>query len=102
MVGPASATDVASVSHSDQYDPNLVNNTASASEAPQQADLIVVNTVVARTAPNVGDVITYTVTVTNNGPQPDRDERLACRRRFAVRGVLHLHQRRRFLRQRVR
>ena len=68
VVSAASATDVASVSHSDQYDPNLVNNTASVTEVPQQADLAVVNTV-STPAPNLGDTITYTVTVTNNGPQ---------------------------------
>ena len=56
-----------SISHSDQFDPNLVNNTASVSETPQQADLVVTNTLNA-TTPNVGDTVTYTITVHNSGP----------------------------------
>ena len=67
VVTSAPTTLTASVSHSDQYDPNLVNNTASVSEAPQQADLVVTNTLNA-TAPNVGDTVTYTITVHNSGP----------------------------------
>ena len=67
VTSPAVTTDTASVSHSDQYDANLVNNTASVTETPQQADLVVANTVSAST-PNVGDTVTYTVTVMNSGP----------------------------------
>ena len=67
VTSPAVATDTASVSHSDQYDANLVNNTASVTETPQQADLVVANSISAST-PNVGDTVTYTVTVFNSGP----------------------------------
>ena len=45
------------MTHSDQFDPNLVNNTASVSETPQQADLAVTNTL-SSTIPNVGDTVT--------------------------------------------
>src|SRR5947199_210290 len=57
----------ASVSHSDQFDPNTANNTATASETPQRSDLALTKTV-DKPRPNVGDVITFTVTLTNNGP----------------------------------
>ena len=76
VTSPAATTDTASVSHSDQYDPNLVNNTASATEAPQQADLAVTDTISAST-PNVGDVVTYTVTVANSGPNTATNVSLA-------------------------
>ena len=55
------------MSHSDQFDSNLVNNTASVKETPQQADLVVADSINSST-PNVGDTVTYTVTVMNAGP----------------------------------
>ena len=67
VLSPDAQTNTASVSHSDQFDPNLANNTATASINPQQADLQVSKTVSDPT-PNVGDTVTYTITVTNNGP----------------------------------
>ena len=63
----SSQTNTATISHSDQFDPNTGNNTASATETPQQADLALSKSVNNPT-PNVGDTITYTITLTNNGP----------------------------------
>jgi len=64
---PNPAVNTATISHADQYDPNLSNNTASAPASPQQADLVVVKTV-DNASPNVGDTITFTVRVNNTGP----------------------------------
>src|SRR5262249_22729815 len=61
------STSTAFVSHSDQYDVNLVNNTSTVKETPQQADLVVSNAL-SNTAPNVGDKVTYTISVKNSGP----------------------------------
>jgi uncharacterized repeat protein (TIGR01451 family) len=69
VTSASAATNTATITHSDQFDPDLTNNTASATETPQQADLIVGKTV-SNTTPNVGDVITYTVTLSNAGPDP--------------------------------
>ena len=67
MVSPAAATNTATITDADQFDPNTANNTASATETPQQADLALTKTVSDPT-PNVGDTITFTVTLTNTGP----------------------------------
>jgi uncharacterized repeat protein (TIGR01451 family) len=67
VASPAARTNTASISHSDQFDPDPGNNQASATETPQQADLAV-RKAVSNPRPNVGDVITYTVIVTNDGP----------------------------------
>jgi uncharacterized repeat protein (TIGR01451 family) len=67
VVSPDAQTNTATVSHSDQFDPNPGNNSAAATETPQQADVAVSKTVSDPT-PNVGDTITYTITVSNNGP----------------------------------
>jgi uncharacterized repeat protein (TIGR01451 family) len=67
VVSASTQTNTASVSHSDQFDPNSNNNAASASETPQQADLALTKTV-SNATPNVGDTITFTVTLTDNGP----------------------------------
>src|SRR5262249_21379869 len=67
VVSPAAQINTASISHSDQFDPNLGNNTASATATPQQADLALSKTV-DDTTPNVGDTITFTVTLANLGP----------------------------------
>ena len=69
VVSPNAQTNTATISHSDQFDPDTANDTASATETPQQADLAVTKTVSDAT-PNVGDTITYIVTVTNLGPDP--------------------------------
>src|SRR5262249_17896973 len=55
----------ATVTRSDQFDPNTGNNSGGVLETPQQADLQVSKTVDNPT-PNVGDTITYTITLTNN------------------------------------
>jgi uncharacterized repeat protein (TIGR01451 family) len=57
----------ATISHSDQFDPDLTNRTAKSLVNPQQADLALAKTV-NNARPNVGDVITFTVTLTDNGP----------------------------------
>ncbi len=66
---PSAQTNTATISHSDQFDPNTGNNSGSATETPQQADLSLTKTVDDPT-PNVGDTVTSPVTLTNNGPSP--------------------------------
>src|SRR5262249_25996168 len=44
VVSPNSQTNAATVSHSDQFDPDTTNNAASATVTPQQADLALVKT----------------------------------------------------------
>ncbi|TVX99085.1 S-layer homology domain-containing protein [Cohnella terricola] len=67
VASPAEQTNIATISHADQFDPNPGNNTSSATVNLQQADLSVTNTVNNAT-PNVADTIIFTVTVTNHGP----------------------------------
>ncbi|OKO66810.1 DUF11 domain-containing protein, partial [Bradyrhizobium sp. AS23.2] len=67
VVGSGSQTNTATISHSDQFDPNPGNNSASATVTPQQADLQLTKTV-SNPTPNVGDTITFTVTLSNVGP----------------------------------
>jgi uncharacterized repeat protein (TIGR01451 family) len=68
LVASANArTNIASISHSDQFDPSSANNTASATETPPQADLGLSNNV-SNPHPNVSDTITFTLTLTNHGP----------------------------------
>jgi uncharacterized repeat protein (TIGR01451 family) len=67
VVSPNAETNTATITHSDQFDPNTGNNSAGATVTPQQSDLVVGKRVSDPT-PNVGDTITYTVTVTNDGP----------------------------------
>jgi uncharacterized repeat protein (TIGR01451 family) len=67
VVSQAAQTNIASINHSDQFDPNTANNTASATETPQQSDLHLTKTV-SNAAPNVGDTVTFTVTLSNTGP----------------------------------
>src|SRR5262249_35074774 len=67
VVAPTPATNTATISNSDQFDPNLGNNSASATITPQLADLALTKSVNNPT-PNVGDTVTYTVTALNPGP----------------------------------
>ena len=66
VAGPL--TNTASVSASDQIDPNPSNNSAGASlNAGASADLAIEKTV-DNSTPNVGDTVTFTITLSNNGP----------------------------------
>jgi uncharacterized repeat protein (TIGR01451 family) len=67
VTAPNSATNVATVTAVDQFDPNPANNSSSATITPQQADVSVTKTVDNPT-PNVGDTVTFTLTVGNAGP----------------------------------
>src|SRR5262249_19337036 len=67
VASPDAMTNTATVSHSDQFDPNAGNNSGSAIVTPQKADLALTKTV-SNATPNVGDTVIFTVTLTNNGP----------------------------------
>src|SRR5262249_22943288 len=67
VTGPSPAANTASISHSDQFDPDTSNNSDTASVNPLQADLEMTKTVDNPT-PNVGDTVTFTIALTNNGP----------------------------------
>ncbi|WP_283808449.1 Ig-like domain repeat protein [Bradyrhizobium sp. AS23.2] len=67
VVGSGSQTNTATISHSDQFDPNPGNNSASATVTPLQADLQLTKTV-SNPTPNVGNTVTFTVTLSNAGP----------------------------------
>jgi uncharacterized repeat protein (TIGR01451 family) len=69
VVSPDAQTNTATISHSDQFDPNLANNSSSVTVTPQQADLSITETVTNAT-PNVGDAITFTITLRDLGPDP--------------------------------
>ncbi|HEU5089706.1 MAG TPA: DUF11 domain-containing protein, partial [Roseiflexaceae bacterium] len=60
-------TNQASITASDQPDPNSANNSASASLGGQLADLMITKTVDNDITP-VGSQVTFTIVVTNNGP----------------------------------
>src|SRR5262249_42327503 len=67
VVSPNPSTNTASISHSDQFDPNTANNSATTSTNPLVADLALAKSV-SNAAPNVGDTVTFTITLTNSGP----------------------------------
>src|SRR5262249_7588785 len=67
VVSPNSVTNTATITRSDQFDPDTTNNTASVVAVPQQADLALSKTVSDPT-PNVSDTITYTITLSDKGP----------------------------------
>ncbi len=66
VIAAGSTVNTATISHADQFDPVIANNTATTSVNPLQADLSVTKTVNDAT-PNVGETISYTVTLTDNG-----------------------------------
>jgi uncharacterized repeat protein (TIGR01451 family)/fimbrial isopeptide formation D2 family protein len=63
---PRPQTNVATVTKTDEHDPNPGNNTGSVTETPQYADLGVKKTT-SNVRPNVGDTVTYTVSLFNLG-----------------------------------
>ncbi|HET7063447.1 MAG TPA: DUF11 domain-containing protein [Rudaea sp.] len=67
VVSPTAQTNTAAITHGDQSDPNLANNSASATVTPLQADLAIAKTV-DNPAPGVGNTVTFTVTLSNIGP----------------------------------
>jgi uncharacterized repeat protein (TIGR01451 family) len=67
VVSANASTNTATISHSDQFDPDPTNNSGSSTVTPQQSDLALTKTVNDPT-PNVGDTVTFTVTLTNKGP----------------------------------
>jgi uncharacterized repeat protein (TIGR01451 family) len=67
VVSPNPTTNLATVTHSDQFEPNPSNNSASATVTPLQADLHLSKSV-SNPTPNVGDVVTFSVALTNSGP----------------------------------
>jgi uncharacterized repeat protein (TIGR01451 family)/fimbrial isopeptide formation D2 family protein len=72
---PAAQTNVATITHSDELDPNTTNNQDSVTVTPQSADLYVLKTVDDRT-PQVGQTVTYTITLGDNGPNAGTNVRL--------------------------
>ena len=71
VTGSGAVTNTATISNSDQFDPNTANNSASATVSPQAsgsaADLALAKTV-SNATPNVGSAVTFTITLTNIGP----------------------------------
>jgi uncharacterized repeat protein (TIGR01451 family) len=66
VVSPNPATNTATVSHSDQFDPNSSNNGASTLVQPQLANLAIAQ-FISDSTPSVGDTVLYTLTLTNAG-----------------------------------
>jgi uncharacterized repeat protein (TIGR01451 family) len=67
VIHPDPVANTASISHSDQFDPDTSNNSDTASVTPQQADLEMTK-IVNNPRPNFGQVVTYVIRLTNNGP----------------------------------
>ncbi len=67
VASPDSRTNTATVANSDQFDPDVANNSASATVSPTSADLALTKGV-SDPNPNVGDQVAFTVTLTNQGP----------------------------------
>ena len=66
VVSAATLSNTATITDSDQFDPNTVNNAATSTVAPEQADLALAKTV-SNPTPIVGSTITFTITLGNNG-----------------------------------
>jgi uncharacterized repeat protein (TIGR01451 family) len=58
---------IATITDSDQDDPDISNNSDSESVTPQQSDLSLDKSV-SNLTPNVGDQVVFNITVTNQGP----------------------------------
>src|SRR5439155_1239162 len=69
VVSPDALTNTATISHSDQFDPDPGDNSDGSTETPQQADLALSKSV-SNPTPNVGDTVIFTVAVTDLGPDP--------------------------------
>ena len=67
VVSSAAETNTATITHSDQFDPNSGNNSDTATVTPQQADLEVFK-FVDNSTPNVGDTVNFTIDIENIGP----------------------------------
>jgi uncharacterized repeat protein (TIGR01451 family) len=65
VAGPQ--TNVVTITHSDQFDPNSNNNRAEATESASESDLAVTKAASARQT-TVGNLVTFTVAVHNVGP----------------------------------
>jgi choice-of-anchor A domain-containing protein/uncharacterized repeat protein (TIGR01451 family) len=72
VASPNVQVNTASISHADQFDPVLDNNTANATATPQLVNLDL-GKVVNDARPNVGDTITFTLTLSNTGPDAATD-----------------------------
>jgi uncharacterized repeat protein (TIGR01451 family) len=69
VILPGATTNTATITHSDQFDPDLSNNSSGGLKVePLAADLAVAKDV-NNLHPNVGDAVTFTVTLTDNGPE---------------------------------
>ncbi len=66
VVSTSPATNTATISHEDQFDQDLTNNSASVTETPQAIDLGVTKTIDNAT-PTVGYTVNYTIGLTNTG-----------------------------------
>lgn len=64
---PGPITNTATVTHSDQFDPNPTNNSSGTTINGQSADLGVTKTV-DNAAPTVGGHVVFTITIHNHGP----------------------------------
>jgi uncharacterized repeat protein (TIGR01451 family) len=76
VISPVSVTNIATISHSDQFDPDTNNNTSSVRVSSQRADLTL-NKTVSNPTPNVGDTITFTVDLADLGPDSATDVTVA-------------------------
>lgn len=64
---PGDITNTATISASDQFDPNTANNSGGVTINGQSADIQIIKTV-DDANPVRGDTVTFTITATNNGP----------------------------------
>ncbi len=67
VVSPTPGANIATITHSDQFETSPSDNTDGVALLPQQADLALAKAV-SNARPNVGDTIAYTVRLANIGP----------------------------------